>query len=126
MIRSALTTGSPDLYFQMRQPVLPPFSDECKRGSEIMLMLMHKMGFVPETPQSLHEVGKDGVTAYCMELMMWMQENMEQVKMLPVIVADTLGPVLGSYNQALIVAIIMGAGKAFKVGATAMGYPGQG
>lgn len=113
----------PDLYFQMRQPVLPPFSDECKEGSEIMLMLMRKMGFVPETLQSLHEVGKDGVAAYCMELMMWMQENMEQVKMLPVIVADTLGPVLGSYNQALIVAIIMGAGKAFKVGATAMGYP---
>lgn len=113
----------PELYFQMRQPVIPPHSPECREGSWIMTELLDRMGFIPQLPQSVCDASKEGITAYCMELMMWMQENMEQLKMLPAIVAKTLGPALGSYNKALIVALLMGAGKAFKVGATAMGYP---
>lgn len=113
----------PDLYFQMRHPVLPPYSDECKEGSQMLVELIDKMGFMPELPQSLYEAAKDSITTYCMELMMWMQENMEHMKLLPVIIAKTLGPVLGSYNQAMIVALLIGASKAFKIGATALGYP---
>ncbi len=113
----------PELYFQMRQPVVPPFSSECKEGSQIMLELMDKMNLLPELPQSIYDAAKDGITAYCVELMMWMQENMEHMKMLPAIIAKTLGPALGSYNQAMIVALLIGASKAFKVGATALGYP---
>lgn len=113
----------PDLYFQMRQPVLPPFSDECKEGSQIMVELMDKMDFIPEIPQSVYDAAKDSITSYCMELMMWLQEHMEHARMLPAIVAKSLGPALGSYNEAMIVALLMGAGKAFKAGATAVGYP---
>ena len=113
----------PDLYFQMRQPVLPPYSDECKEGSQIMTELLDKMNFIPDIPQSVYDAAGDGITSYCLELMMWLQENMEHMKMLPAIIAKTLGPALGSYNQAMIVALLIGAGKAFKVGATAVGYP---
>ncbi len=113
----------PDLYFQMRQPVLQPLSDEEREGSAIMLALMKEMGFVPELPQSLYDAGKDGITAYCMELMMYIQENMEYAKIMPVILAETLSPALGSVNQALIVGLLMGASKAFKAGAAAVGYP---
>lgn len=113
----------PDLYFHMRQPVLPPFSPECKEGSEIQLLLFKAVGLMPELPQSLYEAGKDGITAYGMELMMFIQEHMELAGLIPVIVAETLGPVLGSYNRAIIVALLVGAGKAVKIGAAAMGYP---
>jgi anaerobic selenocysteine-containing dehydrogenase len=58
-----------------------------------------------------------------MELMMYVQEHMELMKILPVVIAETLGPVLGSYNQALIVALFIAAGKPFKIGAQAMGFP---
>lgn len=113
----------PELYFQMRQPVLEPFSPECKEGTEIMLELIRAIGAIPELPEELYEAGNNGLTAYSMELMMFMQEHMEYMKLMPVIMAETLGPILGSYNQALICALLVGSGKAFKVGATAMGYP---
>lgn len=113
----------PELYFQMRQPVLKPLSPESREGSHIMLELMRKMNMLPEVPQSVRDAANDSITAYCMELMMWIQENMEHMRMLPAIIADTLGPALGSYNQAMIVALLIGSGTAFKVGATAMGYP---
>lgn len=113
----------PDLYFQMRQPVVPPYSEECKEGSQMMLEILEKLGAIPELPQSIFDAAKESITAYCMELMMWMQENMEHMRMLPAIIAKSLGPTLGSYNQALIVALLIGSSKAFKIGATAMGYP---
>ena len=113
----------PELYFQMRQPVVPPLSGEAKEGSEIMLELIRGTGLMPELPQSLYEAGRDGITAYGMELMMYLQEHMELAGLVPVIMAETLGPVLGSTNQALIVALLVGASKAVKIGANAMGYP---
>lgn len=113
----------PDLYFQLRQPVLQPLSDELKEGSAIMLALINKMGFMPELPETLYEAGKDGITAYSMELMMFIQEHMEYAKILPVILAETLSPTLGSVNKALIVGVLMGASKGFKKGAAALGYP---
>lgn len=113
----------PELYFQMRQPVLEPLSEESKEGSAIMLALIKEMGFMPELPQSLYDAGKDGITAYSMELMMYIQENMQYAKILPVILAETLGPVLGSVNKALIVGVLMGASKAVKKGAVSLGYP---
>ncbi|PKM72542.1 MAG: dehydrogenase [Firmicutes bacterium HGW-Firmicutes-16] len=113
----------PELYFQLRQPVLEPLSDESKEGSAIMLALTKEMGFMPELPQSLYEAGKDGITAYSMELMMFIQENLQYAKILPVILAETLSPVLGSVNKALIVGVLMGASKAVKKGASALGYP---
>ena len=113
----------PELYFQLRQPVLEPTSDELKEGSAVMLALIKEMGFMPALPQSLYDAGKDGITAYSMELMMFIQENMQYAKIIPVIVAETLSPALGSVNKALIVAILMGSSKALKKGAAALGYP---
>ena len=113
----------PELFFQMRQPVLPPYSEECLEGSQIMLRLIKAMGFLPELPQSLYDAAREGITDYCMELMMYIQEHMELAKLMPVILAETLGPALGSTNQAMVVGLLLGSGKAFKAGATAVGYP---
>lgn len=113
----------PELYFQLRQPVVEPISDECKEGSEIFVELFKACGLMPELSQSLYEAGRDGITAYGMEMMMFLQEHMELAKLLPVIMAETLGPVVGSYNKAIIVGLLVGAGKAVKLGANAMGYP---
>ena len=113
----------PELFFQMRQPVIEPISPECREGSWIMIQLMKKMNLMPEIPQSIYDAAKTGITNYLPVLMGWMSENPANMKLLPVIMAETLGPELGSYNQALIVALIFGADKNIKIGMTAMGYP---
>ena len=88
-----------------------------------MLSLIKEMGFMPELPQSLYDAGKDGITAYSLELMTYIQENMEHARIMPVILAETLSASLGSVNQALVVGVLMGASKAVKAGAAAIGYP---
>jgi len=48
---------------------------------------------------------------------------MELAKIMPVILAETLSPALGSVNKSLVVGLLMGSSRAFKAGAVAVGYP---
>ncbi|MDO4539598.1 MAG: molybdopterin-dependent oxidoreductase [Syntrophomonadaceae bacterium] len=113
----------PEFYFQMRQPVLQPLSDESKEGAAIMLDLIKAMGFMPELPESLYQAGKEGITAYLGAMGAYIQDNMQHARLIPLILAETLGTALGSVNQALIVGLLVSGSKAFKAGAAAMGYP---
>lgn len=113
----------PDFYFQMRQPVLAPLSSESREGSRIILELIKAMGFLPEFPQSLYDAGKGGISAYLGALGGYVQENPAHAKLIPLILAETLGTALGSVNQAMIVGLLVSSSSAFKAGAAAMGYP---
>ena len=113
----------PDLYFQMRQPVLEPLSDETKENGAIILDIIKAMGFLPELPQSLYEAGKKGVTAYLEAMGAFVGENPQYMKLIPLILAETLGHALGSVHQAMIVGLLVSSSAEFKAGAAAMGYP---
>jgi len=113
----------PDFFFQLRQPVVEPISNECKEGSAILIELAKAMGYLPELPESLYEAGKNGITAYLGAMGGFIQENPQCAKVLPLVLGETLGKTLGSVNQALIVGLLIGSSKAFKAGAAAMGYP---
>lgn len=113
----------PELYFQLRPPVVEPVSSECREGAAILLEIAKAMGYVPELPQSLYEAGKNGITAYLGAFGAFISENPQYGRRAPLIMAETLGRALGSVNQAMLVGILAGSSKDFKNGAAAMGYP---
>jgi len=113
----------PDVYFQLRQPVLRPFSPEAKEGSAIMLELIKALGFLPELPSELYETGKMGITYYLGALNNYINENPQYLKLAPIILGETLGKALGSVNLAILVGLLVNSSKTFKAGAVAMGYP---
>ena len=53
----------------------------------------------------------------------FVKENPLYARMMPLIMAETLGHALGSVNQAMVVGLLVNSSKAFKAGAVAMGYP---
>ena len=113
----------PDLFFQLRQPVLEPLSGECKEGSAIILELAGAMGLVPELPQELYEAGKSGITAYLGAVSAYLQENPQHARVMPLILGETLGRALGSVNLALVVGLLLKSSDEFKAGAARKGYP---
>lgn len=113
----------PELFFQLRQPAVAPISDECKEGAAIILELAKAMGYLPELPDSLYDAGKNGVTAYLVVMGGFIKEHPQYERLLPMIMAETLGRSLGSVNLALIVGLLISGNQAFKAGAEAMGYP---
>lgn len=113
----------PDLFFQMRQPFLEPLIEESREGSAIMLELAKTLGFLPELPGSLYEAAEKGITTYLAALSVYLEENPQHSRIIPLILAETLGRALGSVNQSLIVGLLAGSCPAFKAGAAAVGYP---
>ncbi len=113
----------PELYFQMRQPVLEPLSDERRENGAVILELIKAMGFLPELPQALYEAGKKGITEYLGAMGAFVGENPQYMKLIPLILAETLGHALGSVHQAMIVGLLVSSSPEFKAGAVAMGYP---
>lgn len=113
----------PELYFQLRQPVLEPLSDESRENGAIILEIIKALGFLPELPRSLYEAGQKGITAYLETMGAFLGENPQFMKLVPIIIAETLGYALGSVHQAMIVGLLFSNSPEFKAGAAAMGYP---
>jgi len=111
----------PDIYFQMRQPVIEAEGEQIELG-EIHMRIADKMGFIPEIPEALYTAAKENRLKFGMELMNFGKENPSALKSMPFIVAKTLGKELGSGNLANLWAMLMVAPGSFKKAAVRAGF----
>ncbi|HPS57965.1 MAG TPA: molybdopterin-dependent oxidoreductase [Spirochaetota bacterium] len=111
----------PEIYFQMRRPVVEPEGEQIELG-EIHMRIAEKMGFIPEIPESLYAAAKENRLKFGMELMNYGKENPSALKVMPFIVAKTLGKEMGSGNLANLWAMLMTAPGSFKKAAVRIGF----
>jgi anaerobic selenocysteine-containing dehydrogenase len=111
----------PEIFFQMRQPVVEPEGDLLEE-SEIFLRLADSMGLIPEIPQSLYDAAKGNRMQYGMSLMQYAASQPNARDILPLVLAKTLGPELGSYNLAALWGLLQTAPSSFKENAARAGF----
>ena len=111
----------PEIYFQMRRPVVEPEGEQLELG-EIHMRIADKMGFIPEIPESLYAAAKENRLKFGMELMNFGKANPSALKVMPFIVAKTLGKEMGSGNLANLWAMLMTAPGSFKKSAVRIGF----
>ncbi len=111
----------PEIYFQMRRPVVEPEGEQIELG-EIHMRIADKMGFIPEIPESLYAAAKENRLKFGMELMNYGKANPSALKVMPFIVAKTLGREMGSGNLANLWAMLMAAPGSFKKSAVRIGF----
>ncbi len=111
----------PEIYFQMRRPIIEPEGEPLELG-EIHMRIADKMGFIPEIPESLYAAAKENRLKFGMELMNYGKENPSALKVMPFIVAKTLGREMGSGNLANLWAMLMTAPGSFKKSAVRIGF----
>ncbi len=111
----------PEIYFQMRRPLIEPEGEQIELG-EIHMRIADKMGFIPEIPESLYAAAKENRLKFGMELMNYGKENPSALKVMPFIVAKTLGKEMGSGNLANLWAMLMTAPGSFKKSAVRIGF----
>lgn len=119
----------PELYFQLRRPVLEmEADDESREKCAIFLDLARAMGLVPECPPELYAAAREGLDAYAAAMGTFLGANQQYMKSIPFIVGETLGPALGSVNKATMFTVLMGkaASASFRAGAAAAGFPDDG
>lgn len=111
----------PDIYFQMRQPVVEAEGEQIELG-EIHMRIADKMGLIPEIPETLYAAARENRLKFGMELMNYGKANPAALKCMPMIVAKTLGKEMGSGNLANLWAILMTSPGSFKKSAVRIGF----
>ena len=111
----------PEIYFQMRRPVLTPEEERLEVG-QIMVLLADRLGLIPEIPPNLREAAKGDRLGYGLALMQFIQEHPEAMKAMPFVLAKTLGEEMGSANLAALWGLLQTTPKAFQENAARAGF----
>jgi anaerobic selenocysteine-containing dehydrogenase len=96
----------PEIYFQLRHPCCKARGEPLEEG-EIFTRLADDLGILPEIPASLIHAAKKDRKRYAMALMTYMGEEKKASRLLPFIVAKTLGESLGSAHLAAIWGVLI-------------------
>lgn len=89
----------PDVYFQLRHPSCDSVGEPLEEG-EIYLRLANTLGLLPDIPDSLRRAASGERKAFALELLKFIGADRNAARLLPFVVADTLGPPLGSVHLA--------------------------
>lgn len=111
----------PEVFFQLRQPVLEPESGQLDAG-DIYLRLAEALGLLPEVPDSLAKAAHRGLTGYAGALLTFMRSSRASEEQTVFVLAKTLGPALGSTHLALAYGLGLTAPAASRANMARAGY----
>lgn len=111
----------PEIFFQMRRPVVKA-EGECLEEGEIFTRLAEKLGLIPQIPESLHEAAKVDRMTFGMNLMSYAQGEPKAMKLMPFVLAKTLGKTLGSVSLAALWGLLQVSPKSFRENAMRAGF----
>ena len=115
------TWNHPEIYFQMRGPLVEPEGEPLEE-SEILTSLAERLRLVRDIPSSLFDAARGDRMAFGMALMQYAQSEPRAMKVLPFVLARTLGPTLGSNNLAALWGLLQTAPAAFRKDAARAGF----
>lgn len=111
----------PEIYFQMRRPILAPEGERLEL-SQILVRLADGLGLIPRIPKELHDAAKRDRLSYGRELLEYGRSNPEAVKVMPFVLAKTLGEEMGSANLAALWGLLQTAPRRFREDAARAGF----
>ncbi|MFP6638733.1 MAG: molybdopterin-dependent oxidoreductase, partial [Myxococcota bacterium] len=104
--------GFPDIVFQLRQPLLDPLPGTLIEP-EIHRRLVHALGALEEGDlKPLREAALAGLEIFHATLTQTLQEKPYLAGLLPVVLYETLGPILGEGNEAAALVWMLAQGLA--------------
>jgi anaerobic selenocysteine-containing dehydrogenase len=115
----------PQTYLQLRGPIVPP-PDKCLEASQIHTLLADKLGIIPEIPEALYQAAKEDRMAFGTKLMTWAATEPGAFKVLPFVLAKTIGQEWDSAAKATLWGMLMTAPDLFRDHAKRAGFtPGM-
>jgi anaerobic selenocysteine-containing dehydrogenase len=112
----------PEVYLQMRQPVVTPHPDTRENG-EIFIGIAEHAGVMPKIPDWLYQAAEKGLDDYVAALGAFFVKTRTPIPILPLVLGKTLGPQLGSVNLATLWGHLFSAPRGFRKHTAGAGYP---
>lgn len=116
------TWTHPEIFFQLRRPIVPPEGDARETG-DILTEIADAAGLVPPIPKWLHRAAARDRGTYAAALLAFMLPRPKALKVLPFVVAKTLGQAMGSAHLAALWGLLLSAPPAFRRSTARAGYP---
>jgi len=111
----------PDVYFQMRRPVIEP-PDQCLEAAQIHTLLAEKLGIIPQIPGEVQQSAEKDRLIFGAKLMEWAAAEPGAMAAMPFVLAKTLGRVWDSAARAALWGMLMTAPKVFRKNAARAGF----
>jgi anaerobic selenocysteine-containing dehydrogenase len=112
----------PEVFFQMRRPVVVPEGEQIEAG-EIFVRLADAMGLIPDVPSTLLEAARSGYgPKFRKTLGEYLAAEPGAKKVIPFVVAKTLGETLGSVHLSTLYAILQSMPRVFHENAARAGF----
>ena len=115
------TWNFPEIYFQMRHPVLEPAPDT-KEAGQILSGIAHAAGVIPEIPDYLYVAAQKNRQNYAMAFFSYIKSNPKAIKIMPLILEKTLGQIVGSGNLAALWGIFLSSPSSFRKNSARAGH----
>jgi anaerobic selenocysteine-containing dehydrogenase len=111
----------PDVYFQMRRPVIEP-PDQCREAAQIHTLLAEKLGIIPQIPEAVQQAAQEDRLTFGAQLMEWAAGEPGAMAAMPFVLAKTLGRVWDSAAKGALWGMLMTAPKVFRKTAARAGF----
>lgn len=112
----------PEVFFQIRQPIVPP-PGQCLEAAQIFTLIADRLGLIPDIPKALHQAADhDDRLTFGLKLMEWAASEPKALKMMPFVLAKTLGRAWNSAALAGMWGMFMTAPKDFRRNAARVGF----
>ena len=111
----------PEIFFQMRRPILEPEGERLE-VSQILVRLAEGLGLLPEIPEELVQAAKRDRLTFGLALRQYVQANPAVLKVMPFVLAKTLGEELGSANLAALWGLLQVTPRRFQEWAAQAGF----
>ncbi len=119
---SFFTWNYPEIFFQMRHPVIEPTTKTRESGS-ILAAIAKAAGVVPQLPDYLYKAGEKDRLEYTMALFSWLQKNRKYARLLPLIITETRKNSTKSANLDMLWSIFLASPAAFRKDVSRTGLP---
>ena len=111
----------PTVFFQLRRPIVAP-PEKCLEASQIFTLIADKLGLIPEIPEDVYEAAKGNRLTFGAKLMEWAATAPNALKVMPFVLAKTLGEEWDSAAKAGLWGVTMTAPKSFQKNAARIGF----
>jgi anaerobic selenocysteine-containing dehydrogenase len=111
----------PEVFFQMRPPVVEPEGEQLE-GGQVYTRLAERLDLLPEIPAKLYSAAKKDRMEFAAAMFEYFQSKPEAMKVVPFILAKTLGEAMGSAHLAVLWGSFMTGSQSFQENAARAGF----
>lgn len=119
---SFFTWNYPEIFFQMRHPVVKP-TPETRESGSILASIGKAAGIMPDLPEYLYSAGKKGQLEYTGALLKWLQSNRKYIRQLPLVISETRRVANDSVNLDMLWGIFLTSPFKFRKNTSRAGIP---